>query len=76
MKFSPCQGGDSCTQDGSHCQGCGRSHTEIAATREVIDAIAQFALTMGYDNLEEFAMFVSAKAAGRARLLRMQRAGA
>ena len=72
MKFSPCRGGDSCTQDGTHCEGCGRSHEEIAATREAIDAIAQFALRMGYENLAEFAMFVSSKAAGRARLLQMQ----
>ena len=74
MKFSPCRGGDSCTQDGTHCQGCGRSHEEIAATREVIDTIAQYALKMGYDNVEEFAMFVSAKAAGKARMLKMQQA--
>lgn len=74
MRFSPCRGGDSCTQDGTHCQGCGRSHEEIAAARAIIDQVAEAILKMGYDNAEEFALFVSAKAAGKARLLKMQAA--
>ena len=31
MKFNPCN--DKCTYEGSHCQGCGRSHQEIADTK-------------------------------------------
>ena len=35
MKFSPCNG--KCTEDGTHCEGCGRSHEEIAEMRAVLD---------------------------------------
>lgn len=28
MKFGPCIGG--CTNEGTHCEGCGRSHEEVA----------------------------------------------
>lgn len=72
MKFSPCRGGNACTQDGTHCEGCGRSHEEIAATRELINAIAQYALKMGYENLDEFTQFVAMKAAGKVRFLQAQ----
>ncbi len=72
MKFSPCRGGDNCTQDGTHCQGCGRSHQEIGETRQLIDALAQYALKMGYDNPIEFTQFVAAKAAGKAMMLKAQ----
>lgn len=39
MKFSPCQG--LCTYDGTHCQGCGRSHEELANIRQLtLDFVA------------------------------------
>lgn len=69
MHFSPCRGGTNCTQDGTHCQGCGRSHEEIRETRTLVDAVAQFALNMGYENVPHFTQFVALKAADRARLL-------
>jgi len=76
MNFSPCRGGNSCTEGGTQCQGCGRSHEEIAETRKLVDAVAQFAVKMGYDNIDEFTQFVSAKASGRARMLKVQAATA
>lgn len=72
MKFSPCRGGNNCTQGGTHCQGCGRSHEEIAETRKLVEAVAQYAVKMGYDNPEEFTQYVAAKAAGKAMMLKAQ----
>ncbi len=69
MKFSPCTG--DCTEKGSHCEGCNRSHDEIAETREVVDQIAELASKMGYENVDEFVQFVAKKATGKARLLQM-----
>ena len=69
MKFSPCRGGTNCTREGTHCQGCGRNHEEIAETRQLIDAVARYALKMGYENVQEFTQFVADKAAGKANIL-------
>ncbi len=68
MQFSPCTG--NCTEDGSHCEGCGRSHEEIAATRQLIGAMAEAAAQ--YPNSDEFIQFIAAKAFGKARLIQMQ----
>ena len=75
MQFSPCKGGDFCTQDGTHCQGCGRSHEEIAATKQLVAAITKYALDMGYENIEEFTAFVGDKAARKARRELLEQAG-
>ena len=53
MKFSPCTG--KCTQEGTHCEGCGRSHEEIAGMKEAINGVIAFAQKMGYENIDEFA---------------------
>ncbi len=52
MKFTPCQ--DRCTYEGSHCEGCGRSHEEIAETKKLIGALVAFGLKQDYENVEEF----------------------
>ena len=75
MKFNPCRGGAFCTQEGTHCGGCGRSHEEIAETRQLMDTVAQFALKMGYENIEEFTEFVGIKSAGKARFIQTQENG-
>lgn len=71
MKFSPCNG--SCTKDGTHCEGCGRTREEVDETRALVENIAQFAAKMGYDNINEFTQFVAKKATGKAMLMKMQR---
>jgi hypothetical protein len=58
MKFSPCIAGK-CTDQGTHCEGCGRTHEEIAETKKMIKALVSFAQMKGYENHEEFANFVS-----------------
>jgi hypothetical protein len=57
MKFNPCVSGK-CTDQGTHCEGCGRSHEEIAETKQLIGNLVSFAQKMGYENHEDFADFV------------------
>ena len=57
MKFIPCQ--DLCTYDGTHCEGCGRSHQEIADTKKLVMSIVDFIQTQGYENSEEFISAIS-----------------
>jgi hypothetical protein len=76
MRFNPCKGKDYCTEGGTHCEGCGRSHQEIARARELIDRLAGFAQEMGYENFQEFTAFVADKAAKKVNFERGQgRAG-
>lgn len=53
MKFIPCNG--ECTEAGTYCEGCGRSHEEIAETKQMVKALVVFAQKMEYENIEEFA---------------------
>jgi predicted Fe-S protein YdhL (DUF1289 family) len=53
MKFSPCI--DKCTQEGTHCEGCGRTHQEIAETKKMVMALVNYAKMKNYENSEEFA---------------------
>lgn len=69
MNFEPCTG--NCTEDGTHCEGCGRSHEEIAETRALVDQLARFVVDKGYDNPEAFVQFVAIKAVGKARAMQM-----
>ncbi len=56
MKFSPCTG--QCTEDGSHCQSCGRAHEEIAEMRQLVGALVKFAQEKDYENHGDFAAAV------------------
>jgi quinolinate synthase len=56
MKFSPCTG--KCTEEGTHCEGCGRTHEEIAAMREPVGMLVDLAHKMQYENIEDFARAV------------------
>lgn len=52
MKFHPCI--DQCTTDGTHCAGCGRSHREIAETKQLVKSAVDFIQRHHYENPEEF----------------------
>lgn len=52
MKFTPCI--DQCTYEGTHCEGCGRSHQEIADTKKLVMSIVDFIQTQNYENSAEF----------------------
>ncbi len=75
MQFSPCRGGDNCTQGGTHCQGCGRSHEEIAKTSALVGNLVKHVLDMDYENVAEFTAFVAEKAAKKVAMARMQDIG-
>ncbi|MDD5272053.1 MAG: DUF1289 domain-containing protein [Methylovulum sp.] len=59
MKFTPCA--DQCTKDGTHCQGCGRSHEEIAGTKKLVAAMVEFIKAQDYENSDDFINMVSKK---------------
>jgi hypothetical protein len=57
MKFNPCI--DLCTKEGTHCQGCGRSHEEIAGTKQIVQSTIGFIQAQDYDNPDEFVAAIS-----------------
>jgi len=57
MKFKPCTG--NCTDEGIYCEGCGRTHQEIDAMRQPVEALVALAEKMKYENLEDFANAVA-----------------
>ncbi len=57
MKFNPCI--DQCTKEGTHCEGCGRSHEEIAATKQIVKSALDFIQQQDYENPEEFVAAIS-----------------
>lgn len=59
--FTPCQGKTACRDDGTTCLTCGRSLAEIEATRRLVDALADLALEQEYENVEDFAAYVTKK---------------
>lgn len=70
MKFNPCA--DQCTYDGSHCQGCGRSHEEIAATKKLVMSLVNFVDEQQYDNADDFMAAVSKSVLKKLQKLREQ----
>ena len=61
MNFKPCINRTACTEDGTHCRSCGRSHEEIMRTRLLINSITAFASEMDYDNNDDFLDYITKK---------------
>jgi len=57
MKFNPCIPGK-CTEEGTHCEGCGRTHEEIAETKKLVKELVSFSQKMGYENIEDFSSYI------------------
>jgi len=57
MKFSPCN--DQCSKEGTHCTGCGRLHSEIASTKQIVQSAVAHIKLHEYDNPEEFVAAIS-----------------
>jgi hypothetical protein len=57
MKFNPCTG--ECTEKGTHCVSCNRSHKEIAETNNIVKELLSFTQKMEYENPDDFLNFVS-----------------
>lgn len=53
MKFSPCNG--RCTKEGTHCDGCGRSLTDVADLNKMVQTLVDYAIEKDYENREDFA---------------------
>jgi TolB-like protein len=69
LKFNPCT--DNCTYEGTHCEGCGRTHQEIAETKKLVMAVVNFAQEQEYENIEDFA-----NAIGQSVLKKLKKAAA
>lgn len=63
MKFSPCA--SQCTNDGTFCQGCGRSHTEISESKALVDKVVAHLFAYGYDDPENFLKMLNKKSLAR-----------
>ncbi|MEQ1527829.1 MAG: DUF1289 domain-containing protein [Methylococcales bacterium] len=57
MKFNPCI--DQCTKENTHCEGCGRSHAEIAATKQIVQSAVALIKQQEYENPEAFVAAIS-----------------
>ncbi len=69
MKFNPCV--DKCTYEGTHCEGCGRTHEEIAGTKKLVMALVNFVQEQEYENADDFV-----NAVGQSVLKKLKKAAA
>jgi predicted Fe-S protein YdhL (DUF1289 family) len=60
-RFKPCVSRTACTEDGTHCRACGRSHEEINELRSLVNRVTEFAAKMEYDNSDEFLDYLKSK---------------
>ncbi|MGB1109707.1 MAG: hypothetical protein ACPG4N_05095 [Gammaproteobacteria bacterium] len=70
--FMPCKGKEFCTEGGDVCQGCGRTHVEIAKARNLVEHMAGLADELGYENVEAFLGYMATKAAKKVNYRRAQ----
>ena len=61
MKFIPCQGKHSCRENEEKCLTCGRTLEEINLLRDLMDQLASLAIAYEYDNVDQFAEYISRK---------------
>jgi len=59
--FKPCQGKNTCRDDGHRCLTCGRELEEITRLRDLIDQLAVLAIDRDYENLEEYTSYIARK---------------
>ena len=71
-RFTPCKDRSACTEDGTHCKACGRTHTEIARTRAITADVAQFLARMDYENPEDFMAYLTRKVLKKAKKLKFE----
>jgi len=57
MKYKACNGG--CTKAGTHCDGCGRTHEDVAKFNTMVKELAAYALEKEYENIDDFANSVA-----------------
>ncbi len=57
MKYRPCTGG--CTHEGTHCDGCGRTHEDVAELNKMVRGLAEYCKEKDYENTDDFANSVA-----------------
>lgn len=57
MNFNPCTG--RCTDSGTHCEGCGRTHEDVAEMKHLVNQLVHYAKHKGYENIEEYAQSIA-----------------
>ena len=60
-QFIPCQGKNSCRDDGVRCLTCGRNLDEIIKLRELMDQLVSLAIENNYENTDQYCIYVSRK---------------
>lgn len=61
IQFNPCEGKNSCRDDGNVCLVCGRTLIEIEATRKLVDDLSELVINLDYENVEEFATYIATR---------------
>lgn len=59
--FNSCKGKTWCRENGTECLTCDRSLDEIYTTSRLIDGLANFIVSMGYENINDFMSYVTSK---------------
>jgi len=57
MKYNPCIG--ACTDTGTHCDGCGRTHEDVAELNRMVKELAAYAKKMNYENIDDYTRSVA-----------------
>jgi len=61
MAFKSCVNRNACTEDGTHCRACGRSHEEIAQLRQLVNETYALVNRWQYSNLDDFFVYLQKK---------------
>lgn len=61
MQFKPCVNRNACTEDGTHCRACGRSHEEIAQLRQLVNDTFALISKWDYENPDDLFSYLQKK---------------
>ncbi|MES9946145.1 MAG: hypothetical protein ABW080_14410 [Candidatus Thiodiazotropha sp.] len=59
--FTPCQGKNTCRDNGMLCLTCGRELSEVAKLRELMQELTALAIDHDYENVDEYAQYIARK---------------
>lgn len=69
-QFRPCLGKTACQEDMYGCRTCKRSASEIARTRTLVAQAVELAVSMGYENPDDFASYLARRISRKLTQLR------
>lgn len=61
MAFKPCVNRMACTEDGTHCRGCGRPHEEINQVRKLVNDTHALITRWEYENIDDLFDYLQKK---------------